>query len=75
MKELTAIQSATVDYIKSFTYSHGFPPSHHEMADHFGVTSRAIFDRLTLIRKKGYIESEPYKARTLKVKEGIYETD
>jgi SOS-response transcriptional repressor LexA len=47
----------------------GYQPSHTEMADAFGVTKRAILDRLRQLEAKGLIEPpEAGRERAIRLK-------
>lgn len=43
-------------YIVAYVEEHGYQPMRDEMAQHFGCTGRAIFDRLLQLESKGMIK-------------------
>ncbi len=43
-------------YIIHHVEQFGFQPSHREIAEHFGVTKRAISQRLNLLAEKGWVD-------------------
>lgn len=53
-KPLTEIQFITLEHIKYKIENDGFPPSIREIAEDFGITTKAAYDRLKAIEKKGY---------------------
>ncbi|MBT3295423.1 MAG: repressor LexA [Verrucomicrobia bacterium] len=67
MKEPTEKQQEVLDYVRD-TIDSGRPaPCVREMRDHFGLGStRAICDRLDALEKKGCIERDPGKARSIR---------
>ena len=68
MIELTQAQRGVLDFIQSET-SIGRPmPTLREIAGHFGFAGhRAVACHLEALKRKGFIESEPGKARALRV--------
>lgn len=63
-KFLTGRQRVVFDFVRQRIYN-SFPPSLREIAEHFGFTSTNALQILNAIRKKGYIQWEDDKARTL----------
>lgn len=45
----------------------GFPPAFAEMEHYFGVTPPTVNQMIKNLEKKGLIEKEPRKARSIKV--------
>jgi repressor LexA len=67
MSSLTKRQKQIVDFIQDQQQA-GAPPSFHEIAEHFGFASlTTVADHLRLIRQKGFLTSEPGRARSLRV--------
>ncbi len=52
---MTGRQREILEFIKEFQARNGFPPSQREMASHFSITVRAVFDHLIALEKKGMI--------------------
>jgi repressor LexA len=53
---MTKRQQEILAFIRDFQEKHGFPPSQREIAQHFDITVRAVFDHLKAIEKKGAIK-------------------
>jgi len=68
MTELTKRQRQVLDYIQSVQQTAGATPTLREIAAHFGfASSRASADHLVALKRKGFISSEPNKARSLRI--------
>ena len=68
MTELTKRQRQVLDYIQSVQQTAGATPTLREIAAHFGfASSRASADHLVALKRKGFITSEPNKARSLRI--------
>jgi repressor LexA len=53
---MTKRQQEVLEYIRDFQTKHGFPPSQREIAQHFDITVRAVFDHLKALERKGAIK-------------------
>lgn len=68
MTELTRRQRQVLDFVQSVLRTGGAAPTLREIAAHFGFqSSRAAADHLNALKRKGFIESEAGKARTLRM--------
>jgi repressor LexA len=68
MTGLTKRQRQVLDFVQSVQRAGGSPPTLREIAAHFGFkSSRAAADHLDALKRKGFLESEPGKARALRV--------
>lgn len=68
MTELTQAQQRIFDFIQAEIHAGRPVPTHREIASRFGFrSSRAAACHLHAIKRKGFLESEPGKARSLKV--------
>jgi repressor LexA len=68
MTALTRKQQQILDFILKWQRSEGVTPSFQEIADQFGFRSlNSVTEHLRLLRQKGFLESEPGKARSLRV--------
>lgn len=66
--KLTVKQQRVLDFIHKCQQTQGVTPTHQEIAAHFGFRSpNAATEHLRLIRRKGFLESVPRKARALRV--------
>jgi len=67
MTDLTIRQRQVLDFIQSARQSAEASPTLREIAAHFGFkSSRAAADHLDALKRKGFLQSEPGKARTLR---------
>ena len=67
MKALTAKQQNVFDFIRKSVGRIGYPPSVREIAQQFGISTRAAYDHLRAIEKKGYIRRDPMKPRAIEI--------
>ena len=68
MKALTRKQQQILDFILKWQRTQGATPAYQEIADQFGFRSlNSVTEHVRLLRQKGYLESEPGKARSLRV--------
>ncbi len=65
---LTKRQSEILNFIIDFSEECGYQPSYREIGDHFGFKStRAVSDHIDALRRKGYLEKDPHRARCMKI--------
>jgi len=68
MPELTKRQRQILGYIQDCQRANGVAPSMREIAAHFRFSSMTtVLDHVRLLRKKGVLENQPGRARTLRV--------
>ena len=68
MTDLTKRQRQVLDFIESSRQRDGSTPTLREIAEHFGFKStRAAADHLDALKRKGVLESDYGKARSLRV--------
>lgn len=67
MKALTAKQRNVYEYIRKKVGGIGYPPSVREIAQQFGISTRAAYDHLRAIEKKGHIRRDPMKPRAIEI--------
>jgi len=67
MKALTVKQQNVFEYIRKKVGQIGYPPSVREIAQQFGISTRAAYDHLRAIEKKGYIRRDPMKPRAIEI--------
>ncbi len=65
--QLTPKQLAILTYLRDYERQHGYAPTLQEVADHFEVTKVTIFEHVSVLERKGYIDRSPHKARSLKL--------
>ncbi len=59
----------TLRFIHHFLEASGYPPSVREIGEEFGITPKAVHDRLNSLIRRGYLRREPYKSRGLSLTE------
>ena len=68
MAELTKRQRQVLEFVQSVKRAGEYSPTLREIAVHFGFkSSRAAADHLDALKRKGFLASEPGKARSLRV--------
>ncbi len=67
MKALTDKQQNVYEYIRQKVGRIGYPPSVREIAQQFGISTRAAYDHLRAIEKKGHIRRDPMKPRAIEI--------
>ena len=68
MTELTKRQRQVLDFVQLVHRAGGSSPTLREIAEHFGFkSSRAAADHVGALKRKGFLESDAGKARTLRV--------
>ncbi len=68
MTDLTRKQQQILDFILKWQRMEGAPPTYQEIADQFGFRSlNSVTEHVRLLRQKGFLTSEPGKARALRV--------
>lgn len=65
--ELTSRQKEIFNFVRTFIKTRGYPPSVREIANHFQIYPRAVFDHLKALEKKGYLKREGSMSRGLEV--------
>ena len=67
MKGLTHRQHEIFDWICIFRVENRFSPSIREIAEAFGLSTRAALNYFHALAKKGYIEVQPDRPRSLRI--------
>lgn len=74
MPTLTPKQQQLLDFILTQQRDHGTTPTFQEIADHFGFRSpNSVTEHVRLLRRKGCLQSEPRKARSLRLVDPLRE--
>lgn len=68
---LTASQEAVLRAIAAFKDRRGIAPTVQELAEMLSIQPPSVHEQLRRLEEKGYIQREPYKARTLTVLKGV----
>jgi hypothetical protein len=66
----TPTQRAYLDFIRKYVELHKRAPAEHEMQAFFGTTPPAVHQMIMTLQRKGFIEREPGKARSIRLVEG-----
>jgi repressor LexA len=69
--QLTPKQLAILTYLRDYEREHGYSPTLQEVADHFHVTKVTIFEHVSVLERKGYLERLPHKARSVKLTDQV----
>lgn len=64
---LTSRQREILTFIQDCVRERGFPPSHGEVAEHFGFNRNAAREHLLALARKGEIELSPNDARGIRL--------
>lgn len=62
---LTPRQRAILEWIKTFLYQHGMPPTVREIGRAFGIGTSGVFDHLRALERKGRLRRAGRGARSL----------
>ena len=65
--EITDKQIEVLDYIIQFKLKHDISPTYQNIGDHFGYTRHNARLHCLALKKKGYIDFEENKSRTIRV--------
>ena len=68
---LTPKQLKILTLIRDSRVRRGFSPTMQELADQLNVSKVTVFEHVEALIKKGALEREPNKARSLSIPEGI----
>ncbi len=66
---LTSRQREVLDVIAGFIRDHGYPPTYSDLGAALGMTFRGAHDHVLRLEKKGCLEIDRTKSRTLKLRE------
>jgi len=65
LPDLSTRQRETLDWVKGYIREHGMPPTVREIGHAFGIKSSSVFDLLTALERKGYLQRKNRSARSL----------
>ncbi len=64
---LTSRQQQVLDFIRDRIATWGYPPTIREIGEHLGIRStNGVVDHLKALKRKGHLEQEEMKSRTLR---------
>jgi repressor LexA len=65
---LTERQGQILSYLKRFVLQRGYPPTHRQIGDHFGIGStNGVVGHLKALEKKWFIRREPMISRGITI--------
>lgn len=64
MNELTETQVITHEWMVKFMMDHHRPPTLREIGQNYGISSKAVLDRINGMRKKGLVRWGKYAIPT-----------
>ncbi|MDR2865181.1 MAG: transcriptional repressor LexA [Spirochaetaceae bacterium] len=67
MKDLTARQIETYQFILDFVKEHSYPPTIREIAGHFEISVKAAHDHIVALKKKNKIKTNGSRQRTMEI--------
>lgn len=67
LRQLTPRQREIFDFIDAYICEHSYPPVLREVGRHFGFSEKAANDHVNSLVKKGYVEYEDGKPRTIRL--------
>jgi|SRR3989338_4938815 len=69
-EKLTKKQKDILDFITEYIATHDYSPSYQEIAEYFGLSSRAtVYQHIQSLEDKGYVKAPDRKARSLEIVE------
>jgi LexA DNA binding domain-containing protein len=68
----TPTQLAYLDFIRKYIELHRRSPAEHEMQSFFGTSPPAVHQMVVTLTKKGFIERDPGKARSIRLVERAF---
>lgn len=67
---LTKRQRDILEFILRYLDEHGYQPSFRDIGEYFGIKStRAVSDHINAIKRKGFLDTDPNRARSMMVTE------
>ena len=73
MKQITKRQQEILNFIKDFIETRGYPPTYQEIGDHFSMSAMSAKSHIVLIEKKGFIDMQQGKPRSIQLKVTLHE--
>ncbi|MFW5710458.1 MAG: transcriptional repressor LexA [bacterium] len=67
MRALTRRQQEVLAFIEAFIDNHGYPPTMREIARHFEISVKAIFDHVKALEKKQKIRCDFNRSRAIEL--------
>lgn len=67
MRKLTDRQKQVLDFIARYIEAHSYPPSMREIAAHFDISVKAVFDHVKALEKKEQIRCDFNRSRAIEL--------
>ncbi|NCN06034.1 MAG: transcriptional repressor LexA [Spirochaetales bacterium] len=67
MRAMTQRQKEVLSFIEHFIRDSKYPPTIREISDHFGISVRGAYDHVKALKKKGIIQTDSYRSRSIGV--------
>jgi repressor LexA len=67
MKDLTEMQSRILEFLKTYTGNHGYPPTVREIGDQFKIFWPAARKHLQSLERKGFVRINPARSRGIEI--------
>lgn len=67
MRTLTRRQQEVLAFLQTFIENHGYPPTMREIARHFDISVKAIFDHVKALEKKQQIRCDFNRSRAIEL--------
>lgn len=71
MKKITIKQLQVLECIEWFIKENGYSPTIREIAELLNSDNKAVFEKLLILEKKGYIRTTNGKSRSIVIMKGI----
>jgi repressor LexA len=71
MKDLTKRQKEILEFLRTFTKAHKYPPTIREIATSFRISIKGAYDHVKAIEKKGYIRCDFNRSRAIEILEDM----
>lgn len=68
---LTPKQLRVLLFIRDFRRAKGYAPTMQELADECGVSKVTVFEHISALQRKGFLQRSRHRARSLQLSEGI----
>ena len=67
MKKLTDRQRKVLQFIEDYIQTHGYPPSYDDLGNGMGISTKAVYDRVQALVRKGHLVYLENRSRTLRI--------
>jgi repressor LexA len=74
-RELTERQKEILSFIEQFINKNKYPPTIREISQNYGISVRGAYDHLKALKKKGAIQTDSYRSRSIGIIEREQKTE